>query len=323
MHSRVIVYEAKHYHSDSEYETMNKLVVITGTNASGKSGLGIELAKHYGAEIVSADSRQVYKGLDLGSGKVTPEETQGVPHYLIDVAEPNDFFSLLDFQTQAYEAIDDICARGVTPFLVGGTGLYINSVVDGYDIQKENLDPAIRKEVSAKSIDELIDYLKEHNPSVLESIDLKNKRRLERAVERCIAGIPDKKANQPRYETLAIGVTWPRNILYSRIHERLDRRLDQGMIEEVQNLKANGATDEFLNGLGLEYRYINMYLNGQFPSFSAFYDKLFMEIRHLAKEQMTWFRKRKDIHWIDMQDQPLESSIKLIDEFLADQCKDR
>lgn len=295
---------------------MEKLVVITGTNASGKSGLGIELALKYGAEIVSADSRQVYKGLDLGSGKVTPEEMKGVPHHLIDVAEPNEFFSLLDFQTQAYEAIDDISSRGKTPFLVGGTGLYINSVVDGYDIRKETLDPELRKEVASKSIEELIDILKEKNPGVLENIDLKNKRRLERAVERVLSGNTEKKENSPRYETLVIGVTWPRNVLYERIHERLDRRLNQGMIEEVENLKKNGATDEFLNGLGLEYRYINMYLNGQFADFDAFYEKLYKEIRHLAKEQMTWFRKRKDIHWIDMEGDPMEEASSLIDEFL-------
>lgn len=295
---------------------MEKLVVITGTNASGKSGLGIELAKHYNTEIVSADSRQVYRGFDLGSGKVTPEEMQGVPHHLIDVADANEFFSLLDFQTQAYEAIDGIIERGKVPFLVGGTGLYINSVVDGYDIRKENLDPAIRQQVLAMSHDELIAFLKEKNPKVLETIDLKNKRRLERAVERVISGNTEERVNKPRYETLVLGVTWPRDVLYSRIHERLDRRLDQGMIEEVENLKAAGATDDFLYGLGLEYRFINMYLNGQFTSFRAFYDKLFMEIRHLAKEQMTWFRKRKDIHWIDMEGNPKAEAMKLIDDFL-------
>lgn len=296
---------------------MNKLIVITGTNASGKSGLGIRLAKHYGTEIVSADSRQVYKGFDLGSGKVTPEEMKGVPHHLLDVAEANEFFSLLDFQGQAYEAIDDIASRGMIPMLVGGTGLYINAVVDGYDIRKENLDPAGRQRVLEMSIDELIAFINDKNPAMLVGVDIRNKRRLERVAERIITGNTAPRVNQPRYETLVIGVTWPREVLYERIRERLDRRLNQGMLEEVQGLKAAGATDEFLNGLGLEYRYINMYLNGQFKSFRAFYDKLFMEIRHLAKEQMTWFRKRKDIHWIDMTCNPDEEAIKLIDEFMG------
>lgn len=296
---------------------MNKLVVIAGTNASGKSGLGIELAKKYQAEIVSADSRQIYEGLDLGSGKVTPEETQGVPHHLIDVAKPNDFFSLTDFQDKAYEAIDDIIARGNKAFLVGGTGLYVNSIVDGFNIRREPVDEAFRDEVVKKSIEELIAILEEKNPDVLKTIDLKNKRRLERAVERALKGITNEPQNNPRYETLVIGVTWPRDVLYERIRERLDRRLNQGMIDEVANLRSNGATDEFLFGLGLEYRYILMYLRGDFPDFDAFYNKLFMEIRHLAKEQMTWFRKRKDINWIDMEKNPVDEASRLIDEFYS------
>ncbi|MCQ2466658.1 MAG: tRNA (adenosine(37)-N6)-dimethylallyltransferase MiaA [Clostridia bacterium] len=294
---------------------MEKLVVIAGTNASGKSGLGIELAKKYGAEIVSADSRQVFEGLDLGSGKVTPEEMQGVPHHLIDVAKPNDFFSLTDFQDKAYEAIDDIIARGSKAFLVGGTGLYVNSVVDGFNIKREPVDEALRNELTAKSIEELIALLEEKNPEVLKTIDLKNKRRLERAAERAIKGITEEPKNTPRYETLVLGVTWDREILYARIKERLDRRLDQGMLDEVKNLRANGATDDFLYSLGLEYRFILMYLRGEFGSFNAFYNKLFMEIRHLAKEQMTWFRKRQDMHWIDMSKDPVAEASKLIDEF--------
>lgn len=294
---------------------MEKLVVIAGTNASGKSGLGIELAKKYGAEIVSADSRQVFEGLDLGSGKVTPEEMQGVPHHLIDVAKPNDFFSLTDFQDKAYEAIDDIIARGSKAFLVGGTGLYVNSVVDGFNIKREPVDEALRNELTAKSIEELIALLEEKNPDVLKTIDLKNKRRLERAAERAIKGITEEPKNTPRYETLVLGVTWYREVLYARIKERLDRRLDQGMLDEVKNLRANGATDDFLYSLGLEYRFILMYLRGEFGSFNAFYNKLFMEIRHLAKEQMTWFRKRQDMHWIDMSKDPVAEASKLIDEF--------
>ncbi|MCQ2519474.1 MAG: tRNA (adenosine(37)-N6)-dimethylallyltransferase MiaA [Lachnospiraceae bacterium] len=294
---------------------MNKLVVITGTNASGKSGLGIELAKKYKAEIVSADSRQVFEGLDLGSGKVTKEEMQGIPHYLIDVAKPNDFFSLIDFQKLAYKSIDDIHARSGKAFLVGGTGLYINSVVDGYNIKSDPVDPKLRNEVASKSIEELLDILKEKDPEALSRVDVKNKRRVERAVERVLQGNTEQPVNMPRYETLVIGVTWPREELYERIRERLDRRLAEGMIEEVVKLSENGATDEFLYGLGLEYRYILMYLRGEFESFDAFYSKLFMEIRHLAKEQMTWFRKRKDINWIDMKKDPINEASKLIDEF--------
>ena len=296
---------------------MNKLVIIAGTNASGKSGLGIELAQKYGAEIVSADSRQVFKGLDLGSGKVTAEEMKGVPHHLLDVAEPNEFFSLSHYQKLAYAAIDDIHARGGRPFLVGGTGLYVNAVADGYNLNDAEPDPAIRQQVEAMSLEELTELIRQKNPGALERLDLKNKRRLERAAEKALAGKGTELPSEPRYETLMIGVTWPRDVLYERIRERLDRRLKEGMIEEVENLRANGATDEFLYKLGLEYRYILMYLRGEFADFDAFYDKLFMEIRHLAKEQMTWFRKRTDINWIDMQKEPFEEASRLIVGFLG------
>lgn len=294
---------------------MNKLVVFAGTNASGKSGLGIELAGKYSAEIVSADSRQVFTGLDLGSGKVTKEEMKGVPHYLIDVVNPNDFFSLSHYQKMAYEAIDDIQSRGKKAFLVGGTGLYVNSVVDGYNLNEAEPDFKIRQEVEEKSIDELISIIKEKNPEVLDKLDLNNKRRLERAAEKVLSGKFNENPSEPKYETLVIGVTWPREVLYERIRERLDRRLEQGMIEEVENLRKNGATDDFLYRLGLEYRYILMYLRGDFKDFDAFYNKLFMEIRHLAKEQMTWFRKRTDINWIDMTKDPYEEASALIYKF--------
>ena len=191
---------------------MEKLLVITGTNASGKSGLGIELAARYGAEIISADSRQVFKGLDLGSGKVTPEEMKGVTHHLLDVAHPNDFFSLSDYQRLAYAAIDDVHARQKKAFLVGGTGLYVNSVVDGYNLSESAPDPAVRKQVEEKSLEELIEMLKEHNPDALTRVDLRNKRRVERAVEKALSGDKEEHPSEKRYETFVIGVTWPRDV---------------------------------------------------------------------------------------------------------------
>ena len=302
-------------------KSLNKLVVILGTNASGKSGLGIELALKFGAEIVSADSRQVFKGLDLGSGKVTEEEMKGVPHYLLDVAEPGDFFSLMDYQRLAYEAIDGIIGRGKTPFLVGGTGLYVNAVVDGYQLTDAPMDQELRKKVEAMSLEELRDLINEKmvaKPLVLSvNLDMNNKRRLERAAEKLLKGKPLNLESAKRYETLCLGVTWERQKLYKRIEERLDRRLEQGMIEEVEGLIERGVTDDFLYKLGLEYRYILLYLRGHFPSKDAFRDKLFMEIRHLAKEQMTWFRKRKDIIWLDMEANPIGQAENLISGFLS------
>lgn len=294
---------------------MEKLTVITGTNASGKSGLGIELALKYGAEIISADSRQVFRGFDLGSGKVTKEEMKGVPHHLLDVADANDFFSAADFQRLSYEAIDGALGRGRKAFLVGGTGLYINAVADGYDMTPGKPDLSLREELLGKTKEELLGIIKEKNPELLTGLDRNNLHRIERYAERALSGETEKRQNHPRYETLVLGVTWPREILYERIRERLDRRLAEGMIDEVRRLRENGATDEFLYGLGLEYRYILMYLRGEFESFEAFYNKLFMEIRHLAKGQMTWFRKRTDIHWIDMTGDPLAEAGRWIEEF--------
>ena len=294
---------------------MEKLVVITGTTASGKSDLAVSLAKNFGAEIVSADSRQVFRGLDIGSGKITEEEMQGVPHYLLDVAEPNEFFSLAHFQQLAYDAIDDIHKRGGRPFLVGGTGLYINAVVDGYVLNDSKPDPKLRSEIESKTKEELIDIIRDKDPSILERVDIMNKRRLERAAEKVIAGDGKERPREPRYETLVLGVTWPRKILYERIGIRLDRRIEEGMIDEVKRLRENGASDEFLYKLGLEYRYILMYLRGEFKDYEAFHDKLFMEIRHLAKEQMTWFRKRSDIRWLDMEGDPEGEAVKAIEDF--------
>ena len=296
---------------------MNKLVIIAGTNASGKSGLGIELAEKAGAEIVSADSRQVYKGLDLGSGKVTAEEMRGVPHHLLDVAEPNDFFSLKDYQGLAYQAIDGIIDRGKRAYLVGGTGLYVNAVADGYNLSDAVPDSKVRQRVEAMSVEELIELIGSKDKSLLEKLDLKNKRRLERAAEKVLADAPPQLESKPRYETLVLGVTWPREVLYERIRIRLERRLNEGLLGEVQSLRDNGATDDFLYRLGLEYRYCLMYLRGEFPDHDSFFNKLFMEIRHLAKEQMTWFRKRKDIRWLDMDGDPFGQADALIEEFYA------
>jgi tRNA dimethylallyltransferase len=294
---------------------MNKLVVITGTTACGKSDLAVELAKRFGAEVVSADSRQVFRGLDLGSGKITTEEMQGIPHHLLDVAEPGEYFSLSDFQKLAYEAIDGVFERGGRPFLVGGTGLYINAVVDGYNLHESRPDPMLRREVEEKSLEELIGVLREKDPGALERVDIRNKRRVERAVEKALAGRTGEKPSEPRYESLVLGVTFDRAVVYERIEVRLDRRMEQGMIDEVKDLRASGVSDEFLYKLGLEYRYILMYLRGEFDCFEAFRDKLFMEIRHLAKEQMTWFRKRSDIHWLDMNADPISEATGLIEEF--------
>ena len=209
-----------------------KLIVIEGTNASGKSSLGISLAARFGGEIVSADSRQVYRRLDLGSGKVTPEEMNGVPHHLLDVRDPGEFFSMADFQRLAYEAIDGILARGAVPFLVGGTGLYVDAVADGYELSDISPDHDLRAHLETFDTPALYKMLKEKLPDT--EIDPRNRHRVMRALERLEADDyrPGKKS--PRYELLKLGVTWPREILKQRIDERLERRLREGMVDERQ-----------------------------------------------------------------------------------------
>ena len=290
-----------------------RLIVILGTNASGKSGLGVELAKKYGGEIVSADSRQVFRGLDLGSGKITPEETQGVPHHLIDVCDPGDFFSMADFQRLAYAAIDDILARGRVPFLVGGTGLYVDAVADGYMLSLRAPDLALRARLETYETPALYEMLKERLPDT--DVDPKNRNRVMRALERLAADDYHPGRRSPRYETLKLGVTWPREILKKRIDQRLEKRLQQGMVQEVQRLLDAGVSPEFLDKLGLEYRYLSQYLLGKW-TYDQMVDELGRAIKRFAKRQMTWFRREENLHWLDMSADPVAQAAALIDGFL-------
>ena len=293
-----------------------KLVVIEGTNASGKSGLGVALAAHYGGEVVSADSRQVFRGLDLGSGKITPEEMQGVRHHLIDVAEPNEFFSMHDFQRMAYKAVDDIRARGKTPFLVGGTGLYVASVTEGYVMSDTEPDLEYRAYLETMDTPKLYEMLRELRPEM--EIDEKNRNRVMRQLEKIHDGDDHSAPNAPRYDCLKLGVTWPRPVLRARIDERLDRRLEQGMIEEVQGLLDRGASVEFLKKLGLEYRFITQYLIGEIPDRNEMVELLRTAIKQFAKRQTTWFRRDRDIQWLDMAGDPFAEACEKIDRFLAE-----
>lgn len=293
---------------------MGKLIVIAGTNASGKSGLGVELAARYGGEVVSADSRQVFQGLDLGSGKITPEEMRGVPHHLIDVCQPGDFFSMADFQRLAYTAIDDILARGRLPFLVGGTGLYVDAVAQGYQLSDRAPDLALRAHLETFTTPELYQMLLEKLPGT--EIDPKNRNRVMRALERLAADDYRPGQRQPRYEVLKLGVSWDRETLKQRIDQRLTRRLEQGMVDEVQRLLDAGVSREFLMKLGLEYRYLTRYLDGELT-----YDQMVLElgnaIKKFAKRQVTWFKKDPSIHWLDMRTDPAAQAAALIDAFLG------
>ena len=296
-----------------------KLIVILGTTACGKSGLGVELARHVGGEIVSADSRQVYRGLDLGTGKVTEEEMGGIPHHLLDVVEPNESYSVAQFQKDAYAAIDDILARGKVPLLVGGTGLYVRAVAEGYTFRDSQPNPALRAELEQKSTGELYAMFQEKTGRTLSGGEENNRRRLVRTMEKILSGEDLTEAPRaPRYQVLQLGMTYPREELCRRIDERLLRRLDDGMVEEVARLRENGATDAFLEGLGLEYRYILWYLTGKLPSKEALIDELGRAIKRFAKRQMVWFQKDQDVLWLDTAGDPLAQAIQAADAFLQE-----
>ena len=291
-----------------------KLVVVAGTTASGKSDLGVELAKAFGGEIVSADSRQVFRGLNLGSGKITPEETQGIPHHLIDVCNPGDFFSVHDFQRLAYPVIDDIIARGKVPFLVGGTGLYVASVTEGYDMSDFEPDLAYRDELEKKTTPELYAMLMALCPD--SDIEPRNRNRVMRKLEKIHAGDDHEPQNKPRYECLKLGVHFPRPILKERIDERLVRRMNLGMVDEVRGLMENGAKTEFLLKLGLEYGLITRLLIGEIETEEEMCAQLSLAIKRFAKRQMIWFRRDKEIQWLDMLGDPYAEACELIRTFL-------
>ena len=290
------------------------LISVVGTTASGKSSLGIDLAKHFGGEVVSADSRQVYRGLDLGTGKVTPEEIQGVPHHLLDIIDPNTPFSMAEYQSLAYNAIDGIIARGKLPFLVGGTGLYARAVTSGYRLVDVLPDEEFRKEMESKTRAELVEMITPYGVDV--SDPQISPRRLVRILEKLRAGAPAENECCPRYNVLQLGLTFERDVLYQRIEERLDARIQAGMIEEVKALLDGGATPEFMEMLGLEYRYTYRYLAGQYPSFEAYREQLLTEIRRFAKRQQTWFRRDNDIIWLDANGDYLTQAIDLINSML-------
>ncbi|MBR0513960.1 MAG: tRNA (adenosine(37)-N6)-dimethylallyltransferase MiaA [Clostridia bacterium] len=293
-----------------------KLIVIEGTNASGKSALGVKLAARFNGEIISADSRQVYERLDLGSGKITPEEMDGVPHHLLNVVRPGEFFSMADFQRLSYQAIDGILARGRIPFLVGGTGLYVDAVADGYNLSEKATDLSLRAELETYDTPALYEMLKEKIPDT--DIDPRNRHRVMRMLEKLAVGDAQPTGKTPRYTLLKLGVTWPREILKQRIDERLEMRLKAGMVDEVKAMLDDSVSPEFLVKLGLEYKYLTWYLTGKI-GYEQMVDELGNAIKRFAKRQMTWFRRDSRIIWLDMSADPVSQAEKLIREFLGDQ----
>jgi tRNA dimethylallyltransferase len=297
------------------------LIVIVGTTASGKSELGIGLAQRLGSEIVSADSRQVYRGLDIGSGKVTPEQRKTVPHHLLDVADVRQRFTVAEYQRLAFAAIDDIWARGKRPLLLGGSGLYVRAVVDSPAYPNVPPRPELREQLERTPLPQLVAQLEAIDPLTAGRIDRHNARRVVRALEVSLASGRPFSAQQdhapPRVNALQLGLTWPREELRRRIRDRLQARLAAGMIEETRELLAEGVPPERLLELGLEYRFVTRYLRGEL-SYVDMCTGLETAIAQFAKRQMTWFGRDPRIQWLES-GRALEQAEALAVEFLAGQ----
>lgn len=292
-------------------DTKHNLIVILGPTASGKTQLAVRLAKDMGSEIISADSRQVYRSMDIGTGKDLSEYVVNgvsVPYRLIDIVDPTYEFNVFEYQKRFYKSFSEISSRAIIPIMVGGTGLYIESIIMGYRMMEVPENPALREELEKESMQELVKRLLTLNPEVHNTTDLKDRKRCIRAIEimeYARAGKGAYEVNHPIIIPLVIGVRWERDILRQRITNRLIERLQSGMIDEVKRLHESGTGWEKLNYFGLEYRYVGLYLQGKI-SYDDMFQKLNTRIHQFAKRQETWFRRMEKrgikIFWIDGND---------------------
>lgn len=287
-------------------------IVLLGPTAVGKTAIGVRLALEFGGEILSADSRQTYVGLDIGSGKDLDEYTVGgvrIPYHLIDVADLSGEYTVFDYQQDFYRAFSDVTARGALPVVVGGTGMYLDAVIRGYDFVAVPENQALRARLSSLTLEELAARLIRLKPNLHNRSDLADRDRAIRAIEiaefmrsgeapRARAAM----AARPDIRPLVIGTTFARELLRENIAARLRARLDGGMIEEVRSLHERGVPWRRLERLGLEYRYCALFLEGEIRSRSELFDRLNIAIRQFAKRQETWFRgmesKGVRIRWL-------------------------
>lgn len=280
-----------------------KLIAVVGPTASGKTALGITLAREFGGEIVSADSRQVYRGMDIGTAKPTAAERRVIPHHLIDIKDPDEDYTVADYKHDAVVAIRGIIARGHMPLLVGGTGLYVRAVVDNLDIPPVIADPQLRAEIEQEIADDglaaVFKKLIALDPEAEYIVDPKNPRRVVRALEVArTTGEPftaQRRKNEPLFETLTLGIDSPPDILRERIDRRVDAMLRDGLVEETCALvKKYGAAQAAFDAIG--YREVIAYLNGDLSLANAVTSTK-LNTWHYAKRQMTWFKKDKTIRW--------------------------
>ena len=291
----------------------HNLLVILGATASGKTRLGVELARRLQGEIISADSRQVYRGMDIGTGKDL-HEYQGIPYHLIDVAPPGREFNLFEFQRLFLASFSEISSRGPLPVLVGGSGMYLDCVLRGYRLTEVPENPGLRCELASLSMDEMSHRLTLANPKLHNRTDLTERARLTRAIE--IAEFQGEESEPwPEIAALTLGIRWERGALRERITNRLKERLAAGMIEEVERLHALGTSWDQLEFYGLEYRYLARHLKGEL-SRNDMFQKLNSAIHDFAKKQENWFKRMQShgtpIHWVDGAGDPLSEALDII-----------
>lgn len=307
------------------------LIILTGPTAVGKTDLSIKLAGAIDGEIISADSMQVYRHMDIGSAKVTREEMGGIPHYLIDVLEPDQEFNVVSFQSMAKEALNEIYSHGHIPIIAGGTGFYIQALLYDIDFTENDGDSSIRWELEALAVSEgerapliLHSMLQKADPKAAADIHPNNIKRVIRAIEyfrqtgeRISLHNERAHAKESPYNFLYYVVTTERDQLYRRIENRVDRMLDQGLVEEVQRLKAMGCHRGQTSMQGLGYKEILDYLNGECSLDEAVY-RLKRDTRHFAKRQLTWFKRERDVRWIHLPD--FQGDLSLALERMIEDC---
>ncbi|AWW25315.1 tRNA (adenosine(37)-N6)-dimethylallyltransferase MiaA [Acetobacterium carbinolicum] len=304
-----------------------KILVVVGPTASGKTALGVALAKKLNGEIISADSMQIYKYMNIGTAKVTLEEMQGVPHHLVDCVSPDEEFSVAKYKKAALGAIEAILSKGKLPIIIGGTGLYINSLSLPWDFQKKDSDEIIRWRLTAEAEvlgkEALYQRLKSVDPVTAESVHPNNQNRIIRALEIYeLTGKPkshfdeETKKQEVPYDYIILGLDWDRETLYHRINHRVDRMIEEGLVEETKMLVERGYDWNLTALKAIGYKELKPYLEGV-STLAEAVTILKRDSRHYAKRQMTWFRKDKRIQWLKMSEAKdletqVEACLKLI-----------
>lgn len=293
---------------------MQKLIVILGPTASGKSDIAVDIAKKFNSEIISADSRQVYKGLDIGTGKITRKEMRGVKHYLLDVASPKKRFTASDFKKEAEKAIIKISKKGKIPIICGGTGFYIDALLGDKQIPEVPPNIKLRKQLEKKTLAELFEILKKLDPERAKNIDAKNPRRLVRAIEICeaLGKVPphfappshkasdghSKASRDKTYDVLKIGIKIPNDKLRERTNKRIKKWFKMGLLKEVQNLHKKSLSWKRMAEIGLEYKIVSLFLQNKISK-TEMIERMQNETWQYAKRQITWFKKDKSIVWTE------------------------